>query len=88
MTESNFENRHLLMRNPILAQLGGTALDHLAGASGSLTLRAGDVLFHGGAKADRVFLVLEGRLEVLLDDEAGNRTRMDTAVGPRLLGVC
>lgn len=52
-----------------------------------MTLRAGEALFRRDAPADRVFLVTEGRLDLLLDDETGNRTRVETALASRLVGL-
>jgi NTE family protein len=52
---------------PMLAGLSAEARGRLADRAEPLTLTAGEWLFHGGEPADAMYLVVAGRIEVMLE---------------------
>jgi EmrB/QacA subfamily drug resistance transporter len=53
---------------PLFAELGDEALDELASHAGTIRVQAGETLFSRGDAADALYVVVSGRLEVLLED--------------------
>jgi CRP/FNR family transcriptional activator FtrB len=79
--------RDSLRLNPALARLGGPGLERLAAAATLARFITGDTVFRRGEPADRLYQVAGGRVDLLLDDESGNRTRVESVAAPRLLGL-
>lgn len=87
MTEPEAALLDLLRRNRILAQLDVAALAQLAAGAVRISLAAGDLLYSRGAAAERLFLVVDGHVELLLDDDLGNSTRIEMVAAPHPVGL-
>ncbi len=87
MTEPKAALLDLVRRNRVLAQLDVTTLAQLAGGAVRIDLAAGDPLYARGEAAERLFLVVDGHVELLLDDEFGNSTRIEMVSAPHPVGL-
>lgn len=68
-------------RAPLFRGLGAQALDRLARDAQPLTLQGGEYLFRSGDPADRLFLVLTGRLRVVVEGDDGPRVARELGPG-------
>lgn len=87
MNEHLAERLQLIRRNRVLARMGEADLERLAANATSKTLDPGARLFARGEPAEWLYVMVAGRVELLQDDEAGNRTLIETLVAPQLVGV-
>jgi len=61
-----------LQKVSIFKSMTDTQLEHIAGTGQVVSTEAGKVIFNQGDKADCVYLILEGRVKVHLQDDNGN----------------
>jgi NTE family protein len=68
--------QEVLRAVPLFAELGEKALSGLAARARTVRLEAGETLFRRGDAADALYLVVSGRLEVLLDADSTDVLRV------------
>ncbi len=77
----------MFRRNRVLARIGEPGLERLAATAMHKSLAPGGLLFARGEPATWLYLIIDGRVELLQDDESGNRTLIETLIAPQLVGV-
>jgi CRP/FNR family transcriptional regulator, cyclic AMP receptor protein len=87
LADMNTTGRHLavaaeLARVPMLAQVTGERLRHLAAAHPVRCFTAGSVLLRQGAPATHLLIMLDGQASAVVDHPAGDRTRYPLLAGP------
>ncbi len=73
----------LLRRHPLFSGLSDTELEQLLHRSTTLELKAGDVLLREGGHGQALFVILEGRGEVLVGERWNPVRKGDVAFVPR-----
>lgn len=71
-----------LARVPMLAQVSGERLRHLAAAHPARRFTAGRVLLHQGTPATHLLIMLDGQASAIVDHPAGDRSRYPLMTGP------
>jgi len=71
-----------LARVPMLAEVSGERLRHLAAAHPVRHFRAGSVLLRQGAPATHLLIMLDGQASAVVDHPAGDRSRYPLMPGP------
>ncbi len=87
MNDHLAERLQLIRPNRVLARMGEHDLERLAAIATPKTLAAGARLFSRGEQAEWLYIMVAGRVELLQDDDSGNRTLIETLVAPQLVGV-
>ena len=87
MNEHLADRLQLIRRNRVLARMSEPDLERLAASAAPKTLGAGARLFSRGEPAEQLYVMVAGRVELLQDDDSGNRTLIETLVAPQLVGV-
>lgn len=77
-------SRDLLAGAPLLAGAEARTLDEIVRRMRTVHVDAGDVVVRQGDAADRLYLVVRGRLRVLRHDEHGTRTLRELGSGAAL----
>lgn len=67
---------------PMLAQVTGERLGHLAAAHGVRHFTAGSVLLRQGAPATRLLIMLDGQASPIVDHASGTRSRYPLTAAP------
>lgn len=67
------DQARLLRRMPLFEELDGRALQELASRLERVELSAGDYLFRQGEAGDRFYLIEQGEVEILLEEEGRQR---------------
>jgi hypothetical protein len=68
----------MLKRVPVCAHLDECQLEELVNVSSKSTVKAGQVLFSEGDKANNVYLILSGKAKVYKEDTDGNEIELAT----------
>ena len=63
--------KHALQKVPIFKSMTDMQLDHIAGIGQVVSSEAGKIIFNQGDKAEYVYVILEGRVKVHLQDNSG-----------------
>lgn len=87
MVDRLAELRDLIRRNRVLAHLDDAAIERMALGAERRTLSPSETLYSRGDAAEWLFLVLSGSVELLLDDDSGNRTRIEMVAAPQPIGL-
>jgi len=82
VTEPDKQLLSALRHHRVLAEFEPAALEYLSRSGEIVALGPKERLFSHGEPATRVFVVLRGRVELVLDDDAGNRTRFAMVAPP------
>jgi CRP/FNR family cyclic AMP-dependent transcriptional regulator len=87
LEDMNTTRHHLaaaaeLARVPMLAQISGERLRHLAAAHPVRRLTAGSVLLRQGTPATRLLIMLDGQTSAVVDHRSGDRSRYALMAGP------
>ena len=81
------EHHETLQRHPVLGRFRAPVLQRLLSCCDIMTFSQGEMVFRGGTPAERIFVVMHGRLDLLIDDASGRSTWIGAVVAPHLAGA-